>query len=400
MTEDVLTETTCPTRKVLETLSGIPRSRQDHSTPKSSPPRPTDKYMMDGTKLLWHLDRIVEWQQGRRIAPLHIDVGLSKGCNIRCEYCYGVIQGNFYRKGADVYFPREPLLRYMREAGELGVRSMALIGEAEPLLNPHVYEAIVAGKTAGMDMALGTNGILLDTGRDGQAALEHLCWIRFNISAATPEAYRRIHASKEFDRAVEKIRFCVATKARKNLPLTIGLQMVLTPRNVDQVVALARLGRELGVDYLVVKQCSDTQDSKLGYYKRLDEYDAFDDILRQAEAQSTDQYNVIIKWDKITNKGRRCYDRCLAMPFLLYSSGDGKLFPCGMFFEIEKEKYCLGDLTRQSFREIIHGDRYQEVLERVLAIDVHQVCYSNCRSHSLNEFLWKLQHPPEHVNFV
>lgn len=126
-----------------------------------------DKYIMDGHKLHWHLDRVNDWLNGKRVTPLHIDVGLSKGCNIRCQYCFGVVQGNFYRKGSELYFPRAPLLSYMREAGEAGVRSIALIGEAEPLLNPAVYEAIVEGKKAGVDMSLGTNGILYDTGQEG-----------------------------------------------------------------------------------------------------------------------------------------------------------------------------------------------------------------------------------------
>ena len=70
-----------------------------------------DKYLMDSHKLTWHLDRVRDWLEGKRIVPIHIDVGLSKGCNIRCEYCFGVLQGNFYKKGADIFFPREALLR-------------------------------------------------------------------------------------------------------------------------------------------------------------------------------------------------------------------------------------------------------------------------------------------------
>jgi len=359
-----------------------------------------DKYLMDDHKLYWHMDRVLEWQSGRRVAPLHIDVGLSKGCNIHCEYCYGIIQGNLYENGKDIYFPREPLLRYMREAGEVGVRSMAVIGEAEPLINPHVYEAIVTGSKAGVDMSLGTNGILYDTGPAGQEALENLAWIRFNISAATHDSYLRIHRSEEFETTVEKIRFCVGYKHKNNLKLTVGLQMVLTPNNVDQVVDLAKLGKGLGVDYLVVKQCSDTVDNAIGYYNRLGEYESFGDILKEAESQSGSDYAVIIKWGKISNQGKRDYDQCLAAPLLLYSSGDAKLFPCGMFFDREKDEYCMGDLTKQSFKEILESDRYWDVIERVKKIDVHKKCYSNCRTHSLNDFLWKLTHPPQHVNFV
>jgi len=359
-----------------------------------------DKYIMDGHKMLWHLDRISEWQKGERIPPLHIDVGLSKGCNIACEYCFGIMQGNQYKKGKTTFFPRDPLLRYVRQAGEVGVRSMAFIGEGEPLLNPHVYDAVVEGQKSGVDIALGTNGILFDKGPDGEKALEHLTWIRFNISAASDEAYRRIHRSHDFQTALDKIRFCVEYKRKKNLKVTIGLQMVLTPSNVDQVLPLATLGSELGVDYLVVKQCSDTVENSLGVFNNLGEYDTYSDILNEAEALSTCDYSVVVKWRKIGEKGVRTYNQCLGVPFLLYSSGDGKLYPCGMFFDHKEEEYRMGDLIEQSFIEILQSKRYQDVVDAVKKIDVHR-CYSGCRTNAINEFLWDItKNAPQHVNFV
>lgn len=360
-----------------------------------------DLYQMNNHKMIHHLDRVNDWQQGKRIAPLHIDVGLSKGCNIKCQYCYGVTQDNFFRKGMDLHFHPDALLRYMRDAGEIGVRSMALIGEAEPLLNPGVYDAIVTGKKAGVDISLGTNGILFDTGKPGEAALEHLTWIRFNISAATDDAYRRIHASKDFAIACDKIRFCVATKRRLDLDVTIGLQMVLMPQNLDQAVPLAKLGRELGVDYLVIKQCGDTVKNDLGIYERLHEYRDFTDTLKLAEAESAPGYNVIVKWQKIAKEGKRCYDQCLGSPFLIYSSGDGKVYPCGMFFSYRSEEFVMGNLLEQSFKDIVFSDRYWEVIERVKqSVDVHHECYANCRTNEINQFVWDLKHPPAHVNFV
>lgn len=358
-----------------------------------------DKFLMGGHKLLWHLDRVNAWMKGERIAPLTIDVGLGKGCNIHCEYCFGSMQGNDYAQGARKYLPREALINYVRDAGRLGVRSMALIGESEPTLNPHLYEAIIEGKRAGVDMSLGTNGILYDTGADGEEALKHLTWIRFNISAASHDAYKRIHNSTQFEKVVEKISFCVDTKHKHNLPVTIGLQMVLTPTNVDQVVALAKLGRDLGVDYFVVKQCSDATDNRLGIYNQLDKYKNFAAILKEAEAVGTDNYDVIIKWGHVTNEGKRNYCVCYGTPFLLYSSGDGGIYPCGMFFDYKSDEYIMGDITKQSFYDIVHSERYWEVVEKVKQIDVSQ-CYSNCKTHAINDFLYTLKNPPEHVNFV
>ena len=49
-----------------------------------------DKWNMDSHKLFWHLERLESWQKGERIAPLHIDMGISSGCNM--AFCYGVIQ--------------------------------------------------------------------------------------------------------------------------------------------------------------------------------------------------------------------------------------------------------------------------------------------------------------------
>ena len=358
-----------------------------------------DKYRMEGNKMLWHMDRVNAWMRGERIAPLTIDAGLGKGCNIHCEYCFGTMQGNEYKDGARIVFPREALLQYMRDAGTAGVRSIALIGESEPTLNPALYDAIIEGKRAGVDMSLGTNGILYDKGPAGEAALENLTWIRFNISAKDKEGYRRIHNSDMFDTVVDKIAFCVDTRNKKKLNTTIGLQMVLTPSNVNQVVGLAKLGKELGVDYFVVKQCSDSTDNELGIYNRLDEYKNFEDELKLAEKESTDKYDVIVKWKPVMDKGVRNYKTCYGAPFLLYTSGDGRVYPCGMFFDYQEEEYRMGDLTKQSFLDIINSERYWEVVEKVKEINVCN-CYSNCKTHSMNQFLWELKNPPSHINFV
>jgi hypothetical protein len=176
--------------------------------------------------------------------------------------------------------------------------------------------------------------------------------------------------------------------------------MVLTHKDVGEVIPLAKLGRELGVDYFVIKQCSDTVESALGVYDKLSLYKNYKNILKEAEGLSTENYNVIAKWQKIMGEGKRDYENCLGVPFLLYSSGDGKLFPCGAFFtEKYWDKFLMGDLVKDSFKDIIKSDRYWEVVERVRKMGVKK-CYVGCRTDAINSFLWKLKHPPEHVNFI
>lgn len=357
----------------------------------------TDRYRMDSHKMLWHLDRVRDWQEGKRIAPIHIDVGLAKGCNIHCHYCFGALQGNIYKRGQGLFFPRDSLLDYMRSAGKMGVRSMGLIGEGEPTLNPALEEAIIVGAQSGIDMALATNGILFKPTKE---VLQNLKWVRYNISAASKESYRILHNSEDFDKVIESISQSVELKKQQGLEVTVGLQMVLTPRDIDEVVPLSRLGKKLGVDYLVIKQCSDTQTSSLGVFNKVEENKKrYEEVLKEASTMSSDNYDVIVKWNKIMAP-EQCYNQCLGVPFLLYSSGDGKLFPCGMFFD-EKywDKFLMGDLTKQTFKDIINSDRYWEVVKRVKEMGTSG-CYSGCRTHAINSFLWGLKNQPPHVNFV
>lgn len=361
----------------------------------------TDLFLMDNCKIMWHPERIAEFLSGKRIAPLHIDVGLSKGCNIQCCYCFGMLQENRYKNGVNIYFPRKPLLKYMRDAGNIGVKSMGIIGEAEPTLNPHLYDAINEGTKFGVDISLGTNGILFNDGEKGIKALEQLKWIRFNISAASDESYRDIHCSKAFKIVIKKIKFCVKTKEENGLPITIGIQSVLVPEDAKEMVPLAKLGKELGVDYFVIKQCGDSPDNRIGIYNILNQYKDFIPILKEAEKESTDKYNVVVKWSHILSEGKFTFDNCVGMPFILYSSGEGKLFGCGMFFDKKYWKdYLLGDLTKQSLKEIINSDRYLEVYNRHQQIDCHSFCYNSCRTNRVNDYVWKLLHPPQHINFI
>ena len=50
--------------------------------------------ILDGTKISWHVDRIKAWERGERIAPITIDMSLTRACNFGCHYCYAMMQEN------------------------------------------------------------------------------------------------------------------------------------------------------------------------------------------------------------------------------------------------------------------------------------------------------------------
>ena len=50
--------------------------------------------ILDGTKINWHLDRVNQWTNGERIAPITIDMALTRACNYSCGFCYAMFQEN------------------------------------------------------------------------------------------------------------------------------------------------------------------------------------------------------------------------------------------------------------------------------------------------------------------
>ncbi|MCF6209704.1 MAG: radical SAM protein [Gammaproteobacteria bacterium] len=362
----------------------------------------SERFRFDGHKMLHHLDRVMAWQNGERFSPVHIDMGLTKFCNTACIYCYAVVQN--MTKGTMI--ERDALLRYIEDCGRLGVRSLGFIGDGEPTLNPALYDATVLAGQQGIDTSMATNGLLLDMDRVHEL-LANMSWIRFNLSAGTPEGFQRVHQSKarNFDLLVEKIRSLVAIKKEHNYNCTIGLQMVLIPECYDQVLAEAELGAELGVDYFVIKHCSDSEYKEIGIdYK---DYASIEDVLKQAESLSTEDYVVQAKWNKIRaseetelyRNGYRKYDVCMGTPFLLQISGNGKIYPCGPFFN--KERFYMGDLHDGSFFDLVNSDHYWNVHKDIAeSVDVHKDCAIGCRQDYVNKFLWDIHNPPEHINFI
>lgn len=366
-----------------------------------------EKLILDGTKLAWHKDRVEAWLRGERIAPITIDCSLTRRCTYRCVYCMGKLQANDEKK-----MTRDVIFRFLDDAAEIGVKAISFVSDGESTCSPHLYDAILKGKENGLDMALGTNGYLLQEDRL-EEILRALTYLRFNVSAGEPDRYAEIMGTRvqAFNKVLEIIKKCVATKKEHNLEVTLGLQMVLLPSFADQILPLARLGGQLGVDYLVIKHCSDTEDGKLGV--EYEKYFDLVDVLKQAEELSRKDYLVKAKWSKILSGGKRIYSRCYGPPFIMQFSGSGLVAPCGALFHNRYKKYHIGNIVDTSFKELWKGDRYWKVINLIASdkFDARTMCSSLCLQHKVNEVLWSLktdgtviedpkENPPIHINFI
>ncbi len=373
----------------------------------ASLPEHVEKLILDGTKIGWHQERLAAWERGERFAPITIDMALTRACNYACHFCYAMLQEND-RQPID----KKAITEFLDDCAEIGVKGISLVSDGESTISPVFIDAIQHGARVGLSMAVGTNAFVLNR-RKLEEILPHLTYLRVNISGGERSRYAQIMGAKEsaFDRVCQNITDMVEIKKRDNLPVTIGLQMVLMPEYEDQILPLARLGQKLRPDYLVIKHCSDNEEGDLGV--DYSGYDRLHDTLRAAEALSDDEYRVSVKWSKILAEGKRSYQRCYGAPFLLQISGSGLVAPCGMLFNDRYKKFHVGNIVETRFRELFHSDRYWEVMNYLASpsFNAQKMCGSLCLQHKVNEALDAHRkgrlpivppsgNPPAHLNFV
>ena len=179
----------------------------------------------------------------------------------------------------------------------------------------------------------------------------------------------------------------------------------------DEIIPFAKLTVDPGVDYGVIKHCSDDELGTLGIdYSK---YEAMYPLITQAENMSNDKTKIIAKWSKIKDEGVSSYNRLYGPQFLLQLSGTGLVAPSGQFFNARYSKLHIGNFTEERFKDIFNSDRYTRIMNYIASpsFDAQTMMGTLPITHYVNEALdnhakgiKKIipNHGPKplHVNFI
>lgn len=354
-----------------------------------------DEYRIDSHKLIFHVLRVQEWLEGRTIYPIYMEVSPAGACNHRCTFCALDFIGYQPRFLDGTIFQRR-----LAELGKLGLKSILYGGEGEVLLNKWMPNFLRQGQAAGIDNAITTNGVLLTKDLAAEI-LPRTAWIKVSFNAGTARTYAAVHQTRpeDFDTVLANLADAVALKRAKGYSCTLGLQMILLPENRAEAATLAKIARDVGLDYLVIKPYSHHPRSLTRRYKDVNYTDDLD-LGEQLRPFHTPTFQVIFrrramqKWDA----GDRPYRRCQALPFWSYIDAGGNVWGCSAY--LNDERFLYGNIHDSTFQEIWEGARRTKHLAWVASeLDPCQ-CRVNCRMDEINRYLWELKNPPPHVNFI
>ena len=201
-----------------------------------------------------------------------------------CSFCYAMVQEPQERANIQT----KDSLNLLDDFKKIGVKAVSLVSDGESTLSKAYVPFIQHASNIGIDVGNATNGWEFEKEKIDQV-LPHLTWVRFTVGAGTPEGYSKImykdkKHTEVFDRAIKNITYAVELKRKLNLKVTLGIQMVLMPEFKDEILPFTKLALDLGVDYGVIKHCSDNEQGTLGvdYSKYTDMYN----LLKKAEKKA------------------------------------------------------------------------------------------------------------------
>ncbi len=176
--------------------------------------------------------------------PLEVlRLSLTARCNLACRYCRPENQDPHH------LLTHQQRLKLVRVAAQLGCRRLRLTG-GEPLLAADLLAFIQAVKAQDLveDLCLTSNGVLLDRPMAEGLKQAGLDRITISLDGANPQTVLRMGGGNSFERVLAAIGHAQAV----HLPVKINM-VVMAHCNGDQVVPMARLCRDQGVELRLIE---------------------------------------------------------------------------------------------------------------------------------------------------
>ena len=344
----------------------------------------TSKLVIDGTKIGWWRERVEAWARGERVAPITVDLSWTRRCQFSCSYCAAKTQAS---ASPALDIPRDKAWEFLEDAAEIGVKGISLISDGESTLVDYYADSIEYAGQLGIKVGLGSNGAAFNRAML-ERILPHVSYLRFNFSAGTKQRYSEIMGVKPaiYDKVSQNIRDAMDIVRSGGLDCNVNMNLVLEPKHSDQLLPFAKLAKELGVHYAVVKQCATDDDGMINV--NYDDYAALAPVLKECESLTDNNTRIVVKWSRMTAK--RQYTKCFGAPFLLQMSGNGLIATCGPFFNDKFKPFHIGNIMRTRFIDIFHSERYWEVMKYIGSDEFNPQtrCPPNCVQTNTNKWLF------------
>jgi radical SAM protein with 4Fe4S-binding SPASM domain len=270
--------------------------------------------------------------------PMSISIEPTTSCNLRCPECpsglrsftrpTGMLKQDLFTNLIDQLAPTLPYLIFYFQG--------------EPYLNTSFLDMVKYAATKGIYTATSTNGHYLTEQASRKTIESGLDRLIISIDGTTQETYESYRVGGKLEKVIQGTKNIVRLKKElKSQTPHVIFQFLVVKQNQHQIEEVKKLAHELGVDEVALKT------AQIYDYENGSEF-----------IPSIDQYSRYRKNDNGTYSIKnKLLDHCWKMWHSCVITWDGKVVPC--CFDKDAH-YVLGDLTKNTFKEIWEGDKYNQ----------------------------------------
>jgi radical SAM protein with 4Fe4S-binding SPASM domain len=276
--------------------------------------------------------------------PVFVSIEPTTSCNLRCPQCPSGLRE--FTRPTGMLKPAlfEKVILQLKEH----LHSLTFYFQGEPYLNPDFLKMVAFANTHNIYTITSTNAHYLTEENARDTVLSKLDKLVISVDGVTQEVYEQYRIGGKLDKVLEGTREILKQKkALKSRTPHVVWQFVVFKPNEQQIEAVKKLGKELGVDEVKIKTA------------QIYDFENGNDLIPGIEIYSrykkNESGNFEIK-NRLLNQCWRMWQGCVI-------TWDGKIVPC--CFD-KDAKYKLGNLESESFKTIWNSVPYNNFRRSVL----------------------------------
>ncbi len=276
--------------------------------------------------------------------PISISIEPTTSCNLRCPECPSGLR-SFTRPTGML---NEELFNTVIDQLAPTLSYLTFYFQGEPYLNPKFLQMARYASSKGIYTATSTNAHYLDEGNARKTIESGLNRLIISLDGTTQQTYESYRIGGNLEKVIQGTKNILSWRKKlgSQTPHVVFQFLVVKP-NEHQVNDVYALAKELGVDRVALKT------AQIYDYENGSDLIPVNDEYSRYRKESNGTYS--IKNDLL--------DHCWKMWNSCVITWDGKVVPC--CFDKDAH-HIMGDLSKQSFKEIWTGESYRDFRRSLL----------------------------------
>jgi radical SAM protein with 4Fe4S-binding SPASM domain len=235
---------------------------------------------------------------------------------------------------------------------------VVLSGIGEPLVNPQFFSLVDVLAQRGIKCQFYTNGTLL-TAKTRQAILSrsNIDAISISCDGAEKETFENLRLGADFENWKQSVQeFLVEARRQRGRELSVGANIVVNRRNLDEIGDIIQLVADLGFDSVGIMQPIPVDDAAAELCPSPTEFPAMRqrDLVEMSKGLGLKTFS-FFRRDNVPPKA---LPSCLQPWEYIFVRANGDVAPCYAVFGSDKGAV-MGNIFQQEFQEIWHGERFR-----------------------------------------